>query len=129
MKAILRLILRIFYGFKAYNDTWGHLEGDALLKEISKIFKSQLRETDIVCRYGGDEFAVILPDITIDGAKIAAEKIRQAIEKTQFKMPVTISLGVAAYTQGLTQHEFILKADRALYESKREGKNRVRAHS
>lgn len=116
-------------GFKTYNDTLGHLEGDALLKEIAKVFKAQLRETDIVCRYAGDEFAVILPDIAIDGAKTAAEKIRQAIEKTQFKMPVTISLGVTAYTQGLTQHEFILKADRALYEAKREGKNRVCAQA
>ena len=121
----LCLIVLDIDGFKLYNDTLGHLEGDALLKEIGGIFKSQLRETDIVCRYGGDEFAVILPDITIDGAKIAAEKIRQAIEKTRFKMPATISLGVAAYTRGLTQHEFILKADRALYEAKREGKNRV----
>ncbi len=121
----LCLILLDIDGFKAYNDTLGHLEGDALLKEIGEIFKSQLRETDIVCRYGGDEFAVILPDITIDGARVAAEKVRQAVEKTQFKMPATISLGVAAYAQGLTQHEFILKADRALYEAKREGKNRV----
>lgn len=125
----LCLILMDIDGFKLYNDTLGHLEGDELLKDIGKILKSQLRETDIVCRYAGDEFAVILPDITIDGAKIAAEKIRQAIEKTQFKMPVTISLGVVAYAKGLTQHEFILKADRALYEAKRAGKNRVCAHS
>ncbi len=125
----LCLILIDIDTFKAYNDTWGHLGGDALLKEIGKIFKSQLRETDIVCRYAGDEFGIILPDITIDGAQVAAEKIRQAVERTQFKMPVTISLGVAAYTPGLTQHEFILKADRALYEAKREGKNRVRAQA
>ena len=124
----LCLIFMDIDGFKLYNDTLGHLEGDELLKDIGKILKSQLRETDIVCRYAGDEFAVVLPDITIDGAKTAAEKIRQAIERTQFRMPVTISLGVAAYTKGLTQYEFILKADRALYEAKREGKNRVRAH-
>jgi len=123
----LCLIFMDIDDFKLYNDTLGHLEGDELLKEFGKILKSQLRETDIVCRYAGDEFAIILPDITIDGAKTAAEKIRQAIEKTQFKMPVTISLGVAAYTKGLTQHEFILKADRALYEAKRAGKNRVGA--
>ena len=125
----LCLIILDIDGFKLYNDTLGHLEGDVLLKDMGGIFKTQLRETDIVCRYAGDEFAVILPDITIDGAKIAAEKIRQAVEKTQFKMPATISLGVAAYTRGLTQHEFILRADRALYEAKREGKNRVCAHS
>ena len=128
MAGHLCLILLDIDGFKLYNDTLGHLEGDALLKDMGRIFKTQLRETDIVCRYAGDEFTVILPDITIDGAKIAAEKVRHTIEKTQFKMPVTISLGVAAYTRGLTQHEFILKADRALYEAKREGKNRVCAH-
>ncbi len=121
----LCLILMDIDGFKLYNDTFGHLGGDELLKEFGKILKLQLRETDIVCRYAGDEFAVILPDITIDGAQIAAEKIRQAIEKTRFKMPVTISLGVAAYAKGLTQHEFILKADRVLYEAKRAGKNRA----
>ncbi len=125
----LCLILMDIDGFKLYNDTLGHLEGDELLKDIGRILKAQLRETDIVCRYAGDEFAIILPDITIDGAKTAAEKVRQAIEKTPFKMPVTISLGVAAYTKGLTQHEFILKSDRALYEAKREGKNRVSAQS
>lgn len=125
----LCLILMDIDDFKLYNDTFGHLEGDALLKDIGRILKSQLRETDIVCRYAGDEFAVILPDITIEGAQIAAEKIRQAIEKTEFKTPVTISLGIAAYSRGLTQHEFILKADRALYEAKRAGKNRVSAHA
>ena len=124
----LCLIILDIDGFKLYNDTLGHLEGDALLKDMGRILTAQLRETDIVCRYAGDEFAVILPDITIDGAKIAAEKIRQAVEKTQFKMPATISLGVAAYARGLTQYEFILKADRALYEAKREGRNRVCAH-
>lgn len=124
----LSLILMDIDGFKSYNDTFGHLEGDALLKEIAHILKIQLRETDIVCRYAGDEFVVILPDVTIEGAKIAAEKIRHAIETASFKAPVTVSVGVAAYAAGLNPQEFILKADRALYDAKREGKNRVNAH-
>ncbi|MBI5415944.1 MAG: diguanylate cyclase [Candidatus Omnitrophica bacterium] len=123
----LCLIILDIDGFKAYNDTFGHLEGDDLLKGIGKIFKSQLRETDIVCRYAGDEFAIILPDISLEGAGVAAEKIRQAVEGAVFKSPVTVSVGVAAHTKGLSQYDFIMKADRALYQAKREGKNRVSA--
>ncbi len=125
----LCMILMDIDGFKLYNDTFGHLGGDELLKDIGKILKSQLRETDIVCRYAGDEFAIILPDISIDGAKTAAEKIRQAVESAAFKAPVTVSVGVAAYAKGLSQYDFILKADRALYEAKRAGKNRVCAQA
>ncbi|MBI5149796.1 MAG: diguanylate cyclase [Candidatus Omnitrophica bacterium] len=125
----LCLIILDIDGFKAYNDTFGHLEGDDLLKGLGKIFKTQLRETDIVCRYAGDEFAVILPDISLEGAGVAAEKIRQAIEHAAFKAPVTVSVGVAAYTKGLSQYDFIMKADRALYQAKRAGKNRVCAQA
>lgn len=121
----LCLIMMDIDDFKLYNDTFGHPEGDALLKDIGRILKSQLRETDIVCRYGGDEFAVILPDIAADGARTAAEKIRRAVENTSFQMKVTLSLGIAAYTPGLVQSELILKADRALYQAKHEGKNRI----
>lgn len=121
----LGLIIMDIDDFKPYNDTFGHLEGDDLLKGIGRILKTQLRETDIICRYGGDEFAIILPDITVEGACIAAEKIRQAVENTSFKMKVTVSLGIAGYESHLNQYDFILKADRALYKAKREGKNRV----
>src|SRR3989338_3009417 len=121
----LGLIIMDIDDFKPYNDTFGHLEGDDLLKGIGRILKAQLRETDIICRYGGDEFAIILPDITVEGACIAAEKIRQAVENTSFKMKVMVSLGIAGYESHLNQYDFILKADRALYKAKREGKNRV----
>lgn len=121
----LCLIMMDLDDFKLYNDTFGHLEGDALLKEIGRILKSQLRETDIVCRYAGDEFTVILPDITTAGARIAAEKIRQAVEGASFKTKVTVSLGIAAYTPGITPYDLILKADRALYQAKGAGKNHI----
>lgn len=124
-KGHLCLIMLDLDDFKSYNDTYGHIEGDALLRIVGKILTGHLRETDIVCRYGGEEFAVILPDITVDGARIVAEKIRKAIEEAPFKRKVTVSLGVAAYTKGLSPQDFVRRADQALYQAKYQGKNRV----
>jgi diguanylate cyclase (GGDEF)-like protein/PAS domain S-box-containing protein len=121
----LCLIMMDIDDFKSYNDTFGHLEGDALLKGLGQILKTGLRETDIVCRYAGDEFAIILPDVDTDGAKKAAEKIKRAVEKHAFKRKVTLSIGIANYSTKLTQYEFILKADRALYQAKYKGKNNI----
>jgi diguanylate cyclase (GGDEF)-like protein/PAS domain S-box-containing protein len=111
--------------FKSYNDTFGHPEGDNLLRHLGQIFKSQLREVDIVCRYAGDEFTIILPDTNIDGARRAAEKIKEAVEKFSFKKPVTLSIGLASYTSDISQHELIVNVDKALYRAKKEGKNRI----
>ena len=121
----LALIMMDVDDFKSYNDTFGHLEGDTLLKEISKILKSHLRETDIVCRYAGDEFAIILPNTDAEGARNVAEKVREMISKHLFKRKVTASLGVAVYCDQLNQREFIMKADQALYQAKEEGRNKV----
>jgi len=111
--------------FKSYNDTFGHLEGDALLRNLGQIFKKQLREVDIVCRYAGDEFAVILPDTKIDGAQRAAEKIQKAVADFSFKRKVTLSLGIAKYIDKFAQYDLILSADKALYNAKNSGKDRV----
>jgi diguanylate cyclase (GGDEF)-like protein/PAS domain S-box-containing protein len=111
--------------FKSYNDTFGHQEGDALLRNLGQIFKEQLREVDIVCRYAGDEFAVILPDTKIEGARNAAEKIRKAVADFSFKKEVTLSLGVAKYIDKYSQYDLILSADKALYNAKNAGKNRI----
>ena len=111
--------------FKTYNDTFGHLEGDALLKKFSHILKVQLRESDIVCRYAGDEFCVVFPDTDIQGTLNAAEKVRHAVEHGQFKRKVTISMGLAQYQQGMTKKELIEKADKALYQAKNAGRNRA----
>lgn len=124
----LCLIMLDIDDFKSYNDTHGHIEGDVLLRIVGKILAGHLRETDIVCRYGGEEFAVILPDITLDGARIVAEKIRKAMEEAPFKRKVTVSLGVAAYTKGLPPQDFVRRADQALYQAKDQGKNRVCVH-
>lgn len=111
--------------FKSYNDTYGHLEGDALLSGLGEILKASLRETDVVCRYAGDEFCIVLPDSERSGAKRAAEKIKDAVENYPFKRKVTISLGVAQYESGIAQKELIRRADKALYESKHKGRNQV----
>jgi diguanylate cyclase (GGDEF)-like protein/PAS domain S-box-containing protein len=121
----LCLIMIDLDDFKSYNDTFGHLQGDDLLINLGRIAKEQLREVDIVCRYAGDEFAVILPDTDITGAQYAAKKIQETVGQFAFKRAVTLSCGIAKYVQGWSQYEFILNADKALYRAKQEGKNRV----
>ena len=116
--------------FKTYNDTLGHPEGDKLLKEISGILKTCCRDTDIVARYGGDEFAVILKESDKVNAIRVAERIRDAFNKkfATYKVPITASLGIANFPQDASRKdEFIVAADKALYESKKHGRDRVTA--
>jgi two-component system cell cycle response regulator len=116
--------------FKEFNDGYGHLEGDTLLRKIAQIMKSSLREIDFVARYGGEEFAVILPETNKEGASIAAERVRRAIGERTFgevgvKMTV-ISLGVVSYADAACPRADLIKAaDNALYRAKREGRNRT----
>jgi diguanylate cyclase (GGDEF)-like protein len=112
--------------FKPYNDTFGHLEGDALLRNLGKIFKDQLREVDVVCRYAGDEFAIILPDTDVHGAEMAAQKIQNAVKRFSFKKEVTLSYGIARCVGDCTQHDLIHNADKSLYQAKQAGKNCIR---
>ncbi len=112
-------------GFKSYNDSFGHLEGDELLKGLGGILKNSLRETDIACRYAGDEFCAILPNTTLDGVKNAAEKVIKAVANHQFKKQVTISIGAAMYEESMIKKDFLAKADKALYQAKHSGKNQV----
>lgn len=111
--------------FKEYNDSYGHLEGDVLLKEIGRILKTNLRETDIVCRYAGDEFSVILPNTNAYGAQHAALKVKKAAEDFKFRQPVTLSVGISHCYDGLSSHELIQRADQALYEAKNDGKSQI----
>lgn len=112
--------------FKSYNDTFGHLAGDEVLKTIAKILTQTARECDLVARYGGEEFCVILPATDPDGAILAAERFRAAIEAHPWvERPVTASFGVATLS-GHSNHEELLRdADLALYAAKEAGRNRV----
>lgn len=111
--------------FKSYNDTFGHLEGDNLLKGIAGVLKESLRESDISCRYGGDEFVVILPETTVLQARIVAKKINEKIARLPLKRKQTVSIGIAQCAEAMGRHDLILKADTALYTAKKEGKGRV----
>jgi len=125
----LSLIMIDLDHFKEFNDSYGHLEGDTLLRKIAQILKSSLRETDFVARYGGEEFAVILPETNKEGASIAAERVRRAISEQTFGevgAKMTISLGVASYPDdACLRADLIRKADEALYRAKREGRNQT----
>jgi len=115
--------------FKRLNDEFGHLLGDEVLRAVSTILKQQLRKMDMVCRYGGEEFAVVVPETTGENALTVAEKLRRQIEAYSFPgvpRPVTISCGVADYpVHGSTRDEVVAAADAALYVAKLTGRNRV----
>jgi two-component system cell cycle response regulator len=115
-------------GFKAYQDPYGHLVGDAALQYIARIMSGAVRSEDIVARYGGEEFAVILPEVGGVAASVVAERIRVAVEtaKGPLKGPLTISIGVATYpSDAQNMEQLIQKADDALYAAKRAGKNKT----
>ena len=109
--------------FKVYNDTFGHVEGDKLLQEIAKTIKQNVRATDVVCRYAGDEFAVILPETDLTQAQIVVDKIKKKVSAVSLKQPITISLGAAQYVSGTNRHDLIQRADSHLYEAKKLRKN------
>ncbi len=108
--------------FKTYNDTKGHVAGDELLKKAAALFKKLVREVDWVCRYGGEEFVIMLSETDKQGAQLVAERL---VVQTGLYLPTTISLGVANYpidTQDVNQ--LVEKADAALYNAKKTGKNK-----
>lgn len=117
--------------FKKVNDTYGHLAGDIVLKEIASIFKFYLRANTIVGRIGGEEFCILLPGVEIEDAKKIAERLRKIIENREIKLEdgtsikVTASFGVTQVKMGDTVKSILDRADKALYKAKREGKNRV----
>lgn len=114
--------------FKQVNDIFGHQAGDVILKEMADVFKKSIRATDIVGRWGGEEFIFILPDTNEDGAMLLAEKIRMRISTTHFSHPqkITGSLGVSVYRGDRAIGTIISRADQALYAAKHNGRNQVR---
>jgi len=113
--------------FKKVNDNFGHLVGDMVLMEIGNILRLNVRETDTVGRWGGEEFLIILPKTNLNDALFVAEKIRTKVEQTQFTEvgKITCSIGVTSYIKGDNQDKLIYRADMALYEAKNSGRNRV----
>ncbi len=115
--------------FKSINDTYGHSVGDDVLRLVSATLQSPLRESDILCRYGGEEFAIVLPNTDIDQAFVVAERLRCAVAQTQMpvsKLKVTASMGVSAMSESTADpQEMLDQADQCLYASKRQGRNQV----
>ena len=118
--------------FKRFNDTLGHPAGDQLLRQLCQVLKAELRASDLLSRYGGEEFAIILPDTTREVALQVAERLRESValrcsgEDGTTPFPVSISLGVATFAaDGQTPQAILMAADRALYEAKHTGRNRV----
>lgn len=118
--------------FKQVNDTYGHEAGDDVLREFSTRIRAMVRGADLACRYGGEEFIVVMPNTPLDIAVKVAERLREMVEKTPFRLQsgveisVTASLGLAAMSSEIASQEQLLrKADGALYQAKHEGRNRV----
>jgi diguanylate cyclase (GGDEF)-like protein/PAS domain S-box-containing protein len=113
--------------FKNVNDNYGHLEGDNVLVGLAKILKENCRSTDIVGRWGGEEFLIVVPDTDVENCRLLAEKIRLEVEAHEFGAVghVTASFGIAQYQYGETIARFIVRADNALYKAKQGGRNRT----
>ena len=116
--------------FKKVNDNHGHIVGDFVLKKLATLFQQNIRREELLGRYGGEEFVVVMPEVDSSGAFQLAEKLRKTVETTVFKsaeteLPVTISVGVATLGEENSVKDFLDTADQALYRSKEEGRNRV----
>ncbi len=126
--SIFSLILLDLDHFKTFNDNYGHLAGDEVLRRVGRCLESSIRSVDMAFRYGGEEFAVILPGTRLNDALKAAERIRNTIEAkaSPATIPVTASLGVATWPiDGMTKQDIIGRADIALYQAKQSGRNRA----
>src|SRR5205085_10229692 len=122
-------------GFKVVNDTYGHVVGNKVLTQLSRVIENTVRNTDLVFRCGGDEFGVVLPGTTMVGAMRTADKVLQKVQSSQclaslgYAVPLTVSIGVSEYKTGTHFETLVAEADQALYASKRSLKNCVRAFS
>jgi diguanylate cyclase (GGDEF)-like protein len=129
----LSLIVFDIDRFKSVNDEFGHVAGDAVLREVATIAATHLRASEVLCRYGGEEFAVIVNDAPLHSAVVVAERLRNAIGTTvieEIGRPVTISAGVAQWdAETDTVKSLVGRADEALYEAKRNGRDRVQVRN
>jgi len=121
--------------FKKFNDTWGHATGDQVLRLVAQCFKANVKGRDTAARFGGEEFVVILPEISLANARRVAEQIRKAVESKKIVKrstgetlgSITLSIGVAQFTKGEAAADTISRADECLYAAKRAGRNRVQS--
>lgn len=117
--------------FKSFNDNYGHLTGDYVLKKLVNVLKEHLREIDLMSRFGGEEFLILLPDTALVEANIVANKLVKLADEHSFlyegnRLHVTISIGVAEYKPGESRDALVMRVDSALYQAKRDGRNCVR---
>lgn len=115
--------------FKSINDTYGHLAGDKVLQLIARSLRKNLRDVDFIARYGGEEFVILMPETNAEGALLAAEKLRQTVEKSPFnfrkeRVPITLSFGISEFHSLESPDTVFERADKALYKAKHEGRNR-----
>ena len=112
--------------FKQLNDAHGHLQGDLALRATADVLRQTLRKTDTCCRYGGEEFLVVLPDTNADDATVLATRLFTAVQTRgeDLQLPVTISIGLTVFRSSDTVESILQRADHALYASKDSGRNR-----
>lgn len=126
----LSLLFLDLDNFKVINDTLGHSQGDAVLKTLADYLQDALRQADVICRYGGEEFVVLLPKAPLDQAMRLAERLRRKISELVIPLPerdlrFTVSIGVARLTPGMDGESLVNAADAAMYQAKQAGKNQV----
>ncbi len=126
----LSIILIDLDNFKDINDRWGHLAGDGVLQTFANILENNTRESDIVSRWGGEEFLIICPETNLEGAVTQAEHLRQIFASTEFRDigSRTASFGVASYQAGETKDNLVKRADNNLYQAKHNGRNQVKSN-
>jgi len=134
-KHVLSLLMMDIDNFKHVNDTYGHLIGDRVLKEIAVTIKNTCRNIDVPARYGGEEFTVILPETAAKDATIIAERLRKNIAKIEVPIDdkvvlrTSVSIGISEFPSSATDSENLIKtADEALYKAKNDGKNCIYVH-
>ncbi|OGT98303.1 MAG: hypothetical protein A2079_05640 [Geobacteraceae bacterium GWC2_48_7] len=128
----LSLIMSDIDLFKDVNTRYGHLCGDHIIHTVARVFSEHLRPSEMAARYGGDEFIILLPGVTLEHAHIAAERLRHNVSEVTVHMPdgtlvptPTVSIGIALYLPGENANDLIAAADAAMFRAKQQGRNRV----
>ena len=126
----LSLLFLDLDSFKVINDTLGHSQGDAVLKTLADYLQGALRQADVICRYGGEEFVVLLPKTPLEQAVLLAERLRQKISEQVIPLPerdlrFTVSIGVSSLSPDMDGEALVNAADAAMYQAKQAGKNQV----